>query len=200
MRSESRAYRARDGRFPLRRATPEFHEPPPNPGTMRDMDEFWLHPRLGTATRGGRAPRHYLIALQHAVHVIDADPRWRQWWLRSGMRGCHLGIVTEGCDHLRPSADIRRVGDQLRANFTCALPSACSDQELMRRAMTEVRTMLEVIRAAMALPALPPDPEAAPPPSSADDVPVIEKALPSVPRELAEQGYLTLTQVQNFFG
>jgi hypothetical protein len=70
----------------------------------------------------------------------------------------------------------------------------------MRRAVTEVRTMFEVIREAMALPDLPPDPEPAPPPNSADEVPVTERALPSVPRELAGQGYLTLTQVQNFFG
>ncbi|MFC3993419.1 hypothetical protein [Actinoplanes siamensis] len=167
---------------------------------MRTMDEFWLHPRLGTATRDGRAPRHYLIALQHAVHTIGADPRWQQWWDRTGFRGCQLGIVTEGVDHLRPSADIRHVGDQLRANFTCALPPACTDQELMRRAVAEVRTMFEVIREAMALPDLPPDPEPAPPPSRADDVPVIEKPLTSVPRELERQGYLTLTQVQNFFG
>ncbi|GID68412.1 hypothetical protein Acy02nite_62930 [Actinoplanes cyaneus] len=164
------------------------------------MDEFWLHPRLGTATRGGRAPRHYLIALQHAVHTLDADPRWQQWWFRTGFRGCQLGIVTEGVDHLRPSADIRHLGDQLRANFTCALPSDCSDNELMRRAVAEVRTMFEVIREAMALPALPPDPEPAPPPSCADDVTVTERALTSVPRELEQQGYLTLTQVQNFFG
>jgi hypothetical protein len=167
---------------------------------MRNMDEFWLHPQLGTATRDGRAPRHYLIALQHAAHAIDADPRWRQWWHRSGIGGCQLGIVTEGRDHLRPSADIRRIDDQLRANFTCELPPACSDQELMQRAMTEVRTMFEVIREAMALPALPPDPDPAPPPSGADDLPVIERALQSVPRELEAQGYLTLTQVQNFFG
>ena len=161
---------------------------------MRNMDEFWLHPRLGTATRDGRAPRHYLIALQHAAHAIDADPRWQQWWHRSGIGGCQLGIVTEGRDHLRPSADIRRIDDQLRANFTCELPPACSDQELMQRAM------FEVIREAMALPALPPDPDPAPPPTGADDLPVIERALQSVPRELEAQGYLTLTQVQNFFG
>ncbi|GAA4596670.1 hypothetical protein BJY16_002095 [Actinoplanes octamycinicus] len=165
------------------------------------MDEFWLHPRLGTATRDGRAPRHFLVALQHAAHTIDADPRWQRWWHRSGIQGCQLGIVTEGVDHLRPSADIRRVDDQLRANFTCALPPACSETELMRLAVTEVRTMFEVIREAMALPDLPPDPEPAPPPASGGaDLPVIEKALPSVPRELAGQGYLTLTQVQNFFG
>ncbi|AEV81498.1 hypothetical protein ACWT_0486 [Actinoplanes sp. SE50] len=164
------------------------------------MDEFWLHPRLGTATRDGRAPRHYLLALQQAMHTLDADPRWRQWWNRSGIRGCQLGIVTEGHDHLRPSADIRHVDDQLRANFTCALPSTCTDQELMRRAVSEVRTMFEVIRAAMALPALPPDPEPADPPSGSGDLPVTERPLTSVPRELEHEGYLTLTQVQNFFG
>jgi hypothetical protein len=167
------------------------------------MDEFWLHPRLGTATRDGRAPRHYLIALQHAAHTIDADPRWQRWWHRSGIPECQLGIVTEGCDHLRPSADIRRVEGQLRANFTCALPPACSGPELMRWAATEVRTMFEVIREAMTLPDLPPGPDPAiAPPSAIGDLPVLEKALPSVPREQAEQGqgYLTLTQVQNFFG
>jgi hypothetical protein len=160
------------------------------------MDQFWLHPRLGTA------PRHYLVALQHAVQTLDADPRWQQWWHCSGFAGCELGIVTEGrLDHLRPSADIRRVDDHLRANFTCELPPAESDQaELARRASTEVRTMFELIKEAMALPELPPTPEPSTPPGDADDVPVTAKGLPSIPRELEQQGYLTLAQVQDFFG
>jgi hypothetical protein len=169
---------------------------------MRNMDEFWLHLRLGTATRDGQAPRHYLIALQHAVQTLDADPLWQQWWQGSGLQGCELGIVTEGrLDHLRPSADIRRVDDLLRANFTCELPPADADRdELARRAATEVRTMFEVIREAMGLPELPPTPESSPSPADADDVPVTAKWLPSIPRELEQQGYLTLTQVQDFFG
>ncbi len=169
---------------------------------MRDMDEFWLRPRLGTATRDGRAPRHYLVALQHAVRTLDADPGWQQWWYGSGLHGCELGIVTEGrLDHLRPSADIRRVDDHLRANFTCELPPVGADpDELARRATTEVRTMFEVIREAMALPDLPPTPAPSASPADADDVPVTAKSLPSIPRELEPQGYLTLTQVQDFFG
>jgi len=166
------------------------------------MDEFWLHPRLGTATRDGQQPRYYLRALQHAVHKLDADPHWQQWWRRSGFRGCELGIVTEGrLDHLRPSADIRRVDDQLRANFTCALPPAGTGRdELARLASTEVRTMFEVIREAMALPGLPPTPAPTAPPEDSGEVPVTAKRLPSIPRELEPQGYLTLTQVQDFFG
>jgi uncharacterized membrane protein YccC len=166
------------------------------------MDEFWLHPRLGTATRDGQQPRYYLRALQHAAQSLDADPHWRQWWKGSGFRGCELGIVTEGrLDHLRPSADIRRVDDQLRANFTCALPPAGTDRdELIQRASTEVRTMFEVIREAMALPDLPPTPAPSAPPEDADEVPITAKSLPSIPRELEHQGYLTLTQVQDFFG
>ncbi|KHD78425.1 hypothetical protein [Actinoplanes utahensis] len=166
------------------------------------MDEFWVHPRLGTATRDGQQPRFYLRALQHAVHRLDADPRWQQWWRGSGCRGCELGIVTEGrLDHLRPSADIRRVDDRLRANFTCALPPAGTGRdELARLASTEVRTMFEVIREAMALPALPPTPAPTAPPEDAGEVPVTAKSLPSIPRELEPQGYLTLTQVQDFFG
>lgn len=169
---------------------------------MRVMDEFWLHPRMGTATRDGQAPQHYLIALRHAVATLDADPGWRQWWRRSGFSWCELGIVTEGqLDHLRPSADIQRVDDQLRANFTCALPTTCNDpDELAERAVTEVRTMFEVIREAMALPDLPPTPAPSTPPADADEVPVTAKSLPSIPRELEKQGYLTLTQVQEFFG
>ncbi|MDI6100475.1 hypothetical protein QLQ12_17845 [Actinoplanes sp. NEAU-A12] len=165
------------------------------------MDEFWLHPRLGTATRDGQQPRYYLRALQHAVQTLDADPRWRQWWHGSGCRGCELGIVTEGrLDHLRPSADIRRVDDQLRANFTCALPPAGTGRgELLQLAATEVRTMFEVIREAMALPDLPPTPAPSAPPEDADEVPVTARTLPSIPRELEPQGYLTLTQVQDFF-
>ncbi|GLY05993.1 MULTISPECIES: hypothetical protein [Actinoplanes] len=168
------------------------------------MNEFrfparWLHPRLGAATRDGRAPRHYLVALQQAVQTLDADPHWQRWWDVSGFSGCcELGIVTEGQDHLRPSADIHGVDDQLRANFTCALPRACSDpDELAQQAASEVRTMFEVIREAMALPDLPPAPQTSVPPS--DVLPVTAKDLPAVPHELKPQGYLTLTQVQEFF-
>ncbi|MBB2945195.1 hypothetical protein FB565_004928 [Actinoplanes lutulentus] len=166
------------------------------------MDEFWLHPRLGTATRDGQAPWHYLVALQHAVQTLDADPSWQQWWQVSGLDGCELGIVTEGrLDHLRPSADIRRVDDLLRANFTCELPPAgAGPEELARRATTEIRTMFAVIREAMALPDLPPTPEPSATPANPDDVPITAKSLPSIPRELEHQGYLTLTQVQDFFG
>ncbi|GGN70729.1 hypothetical protein GCM10010112_37530 [Actinoplanes lobatus] len=169
---------------------------------LRTMDEFWLHPRLGTATRDGQAPRFYLLALQHAVQTLDADPRWQQWWHRSGFLDCELGIVTEGrLDHLRPSADLRRVDDRLRANFTCALPPAgTARDELVRRAATEVRTMFELIREALALPDLPPPPTPSAPPEDAGEVPVTAKGLPSIPRELEPQGYLTLTQVQDFFG
>ncbi|HWS38778.1 MAG TPA: hypothetical protein VN408_39325 [Actinoplanes sp.] len=166
------------------------------------MDEFWLRPRLGTATRDGRAPQHYLVALQHAAQTLDADPRWQQWWHASGFRGCELGIVAEGrLDHLRPSADLHRVDDQLRANFTCALPPAgTGPDELALRAALEVRTMFEVIREAMALADLPPTPAPSPLPEGAGEVPVTAKGLPSIPRELEQQGYLTLTQVRDFFG
>ena len=103
--------------------------------------------------------------------------------------------------HLRPSADIHRVDDQVRANFTCELPPAyCDQQELVEHATTEVRTMFEVIREAMAMPDLPPTPAPSAPPADTNDVPVTAKALPSVPPELEQQGYLTLTEVQDFFG
>ncbi|GAA1590303.1 hypothetical protein GCM10009828_013690 [Actinoplanes couchii] len=169
---------------------------------LRTMDEFWLRPRLGTATRDGRAPQHYLVALRHAVQTLDADPRWQQWWHASGFRDCELGIVTEGrLDHLRPTADLHRVDDQLRANFTCALPPAgTAPDELALRAALEVRTMFEVIREAMALADLPPTPAPSPLPEDADEVQVTAKSLPSIPRELETQGYLTLTQVRDFFG
>src|SRR4051812_48399809 len=129
----------------------------------------WLHPHMGTTTGDSPAPQDYMIALQHVALTLDADPAWRSWWRRSGMTACELGIVAEGrLDHLRPSADIRRLDDRLQANFTCALPAGTPPEntaptpdgrELATRTATEeVRAMFEVIRQALTLPALPPTP------------------------------------------
>jgi hypothetical protein len=159
----------------------------------------WLHPHMGTTTGEGRAPRDYMIALRHVALTLDADPAWRAWWGRSGLTACELGIVAEGkLDHLRPSADIRRCGDRLRANFTCALPGAGTD--LPTRAAAEVRAMFEVIRQAMSMPGLPPTPPVPTLPADVPEVPVTTKPLPELPAELEPQGYLTLTQIQEFFG
>jgi len=158
----------------------------------------WLHPHMGT-TGEGHAPQDFMIALRHVALTLDADPAWRSWWGQSGLITCELGIVAEGkLDHLRPSADIRRCGDRLRANFTCALPVDGAD--LPTRAAVEVLSMFEVIRQAMSMPGLPPTPPVPTLPSDAPDVPVTTKPLPEPPAELEQQGYLTLAQIQEFFG
>lgn len=162
--------------------------------------ESWLHPHMGTATGAGRAPQDYMFALRHVALTLDADPAWRSWWRHSGLIACELGIVAEGrLDHLRPSADIRRCDDRLRANFTCALPSGAG-ADFAGRAAAEVRAMFEVIREAMTLPPLPPTPPVTALPADMPELPVTAKPLPSVPIELEPQGYLTLAQIQEFFG
>jgi hypothetical protein len=162
--------------------------------------DAWLHPHMGTATSDGRAPQAYMETLNHVALSLDADPAWRAWWRHSGLVACELGIVAEGrLDHLRPSADIRRCDDRLRANFTCALPTG-EGADLNDRAADEVRAMFEVIREAMTLPALPPTPPLTALPPGQHDVPVTTRPLPSVPVELEPQGYLTLAQIQEFFG
>lgn len=167
--------------------------------------DSWLHPHMGTTTGaslrpGFSAPQDYMIALRHVALTLGADPAWRSWWRRSGLAACELGIVAEGkLDHLRPSADIRRCGDSLRANFTCAQPTG-DDPDLAMRAVAEVRDMFEVIRQAMSLPDLPPTPPVPALPADVPEVPVITKVLPSIPREQEPQGYLTLVQIQEFFG
>jgi hypothetical protein len=159
----------------------------------------WLHPHMGTTTGEGSAPQDYMIALRHVALTLDADPAWRAWWGRSGLIFCELGIVAEGrLDHLRPSADIRRCADRLRANFTCALPDDGVD--LATRAAAEVRSMFEVIRQAMSMPGLPPTPPVPTLPPDVPAVPVTTKPLPELPAELEPQGYLTLAQIQEFFG
>ena len=60
--------------------------------------------------------------------------------------------------------------------------------------------MFEVIRQAMSMPGLPPTPPVPTLPSDAPDVPVTTKPLPEPPAELEQQGYLTLAQIQEFFG
>ncbi|GIE98395.1 DUF4240 domain-containing protein [Paractinoplanes rishiriensis] len=162
--------------------------------------DSWLRPHMGTTTGDGRAPRDYMIVLRHVALTLDADPAWRAWWRQSGLSACELGIVAEGkLDHLRPSADIRRFDDRLKANFTCALPTG-PDADLPTRAVAEVRAMFEVIGQAMSLPALPPTPPVPALPSDVPEVPVTTKALPSAPQDLEAQGYLTLAQIQEFFG
>jgi hypothetical protein len=162
--------------------------------------DAWLHPHMGTATSDGRAPQAYMATLNHVALSLDADPAWRAWWRHSGLVACELGIVAEGrLDHLRPSADIRRCDDRLRANFTCALPTG-EGADLNGRAADEVRSMFEVIREAMTLPALPPTPPLTALPPDQHDLSVTTRPLPSVPVELEPQGYLTLAQIQEFFG
>lgn len=160
----------------------------------------WLHPHMGTTTGGGQAPQDYMIVLRHVVLTLDADPAWRSWWRRSGLTACELGIVAEGnLDHLRPSADIRRIDDRLRANFTCALPRP-DETDLAARATWEVRAMFEVIRQAMSMPDLPPTPPVPGLPADVPEVAVTTKPLPEIPADLEPQGYLTLAQIQEFFG
>ena len=182
------------------------HRPPVSHETGANAAAWqssWLRPMLGTTTRDGRAPQAYIIALQHVAGTLDTDDGWLAWWRRSGLAECELGIVAEGrLDHLRPSADIRRAGDRVRANFTCALPATAGSRapELLPLATAELIGMFQVIREAIGLPALPPVP---PVPALPPDVPVVEvttKSLPSVPRELEQQGYLTLAQIHEFFG
>lgn len=176
-----------------------------SPETGSNADAWavsWLHPLMGT-TRDGHAPQDYMTALQHVVVALDVDPAWQAWWRRSGMAGCELGIVAEGrLDHLRPSADIRAVGNRLRANFTCALPASAGTrpEDLLELAAREVTGIFEVIREAIGLGDLPPLPELPELPADLRKVEVTTRALPSVPRELEPQGYLTLAQIHEFFG
>jgi hypothetical protein len=177
----------------------EVRPPEANLEYQTVVETSWLHPHMGTTTGDGEPPQDYLIALRHVARALDADPAWRDWWRQSGLASCELGIVAEGqLDHLRPSADLRQIDGRLRANFTCALPTGRA--ELVTRAVTEVRAMFEVIREAMTLPSLPPTPPLPALPPDTPDVPMTTKSLPSVPHELEQQGYLTLAQIQEFFG
>jgi hypothetical protein len=144
-----------------------------------------------------------MVALQHVVVTLDADPAWRRWWDAAGVPECELGIVAEGpLDHLRPSADICKVSGKLRANFTCAAPAAGSGRpaELFPLAVHEVTGMFEVIREAMGLGALPPVPPLPDLPDHARELEVTRRALPPETGEVDPQGSLTLTQIQEFFG
>ena len=163
----------------------------------------WLHPHMGTITADGRVPQAYMMALQHVVVTLDADPEWGRWWRASGVPECELGIVAEGhLDHLRPSADIRKVHGRIRANFTCAAPSVAGSApaELFPVAVREVTGMFEVIRQAIGLGALPPVPPLPELPEQARDPEVTCKPPPPDTGEVETQGYLTLTHIQEFFG
>lgn len=163
----------------------------------------WLHPHMGTTTVDGRAFQAYMVALQHVVVTLDADPGWRRWWRASGVSECELGIVAEGhLHHLRPSADIRKVRDKIRANFTCAAPAAADGRpaELFPLAVREVTGMFEVIREAIGLGELPPVPPLPDLPEHPEEPEVTRKPLPTDAGEVEQQGYLTLTQIQEFFG
>jgi hypothetical protein len=163
----------------------------------------WLHPLMGTTTVDGRAPQAYMVALQHVVMTLDGDPAWQRWWDAAGVPECELGIVAEGpLDHLRPSADICKVSGKLRANFTCAAPAPGSRRpaELFPLAVHEVTGMFEVIREAMGLGALPPVPPLPDLPEHARELEVTCKAVVPDPGEVDAQGYLTLTQIREFFG
>jgi Protein of unknown function (DUF4240) len=179
------------------------HETPVSYETGSNADAWgahWLHPHMGTTTRDG--PQAYMVALQHVALTLDGDPAWQAWWRQAGVSECELGIVAEGrLDHLRPSADIRRAGTTVRANFTCSPPSyEGRPAELFPVAVAEITGMFEVIREAIKLPPLPPVPAVPALPPDARDLEVTTKSLPSEPREVDQQGYLTLAQIQEFFG
>lgn len=170
---------------------------------FRGREPCWLHPLMGTTTVDGRAPQAYMVALQHVVVTLDGDPAWRHWWDASGVPECELGIVAEGqVDHLRPSADIRKVRGKVRANFTCTAPATAGRRpaELFPLAVDEVTGMFEVIREAIGLGALPPVPPLPELPEHADELEVTRKALPAESGRTEPQGYLTLAQIQEFFG
>jgi Protein of unknown function (DUF4240) len=195
----ARAYRI-STRCAWEHRTPVSHETGSNADAWRLT---WLHPLLGTTTGTDRAPQAYMVALQHVAVTLDADPAWRDWWRCSGVAECELGIVAESrLDHLRPSADIRMADDKVRANFTCALPpgAGARPSDLLGPATAELTGMFEVIREAIGLPPLPPMPLLPPLPEDTPEVEVTTKSLPSVPREVDQQGYLTLAQIQEFFG
>jgi hypothetical protein len=166
--------------------------------------QTWLHPLMGSSTPDGRPPQAYMVALHHVARTLDAEPAWQRWWRAAGVAECELGIVADGhLDHLRPSADIRQGPAKLHANFTCAVPSCHGrrPKDLLPLAVAEVFGMFEVIREAIGLPALPPVPKLPPLPPGEPDLDVRMKDLPhEVVRPGAQQGYLTLTQVQAFFG
>jgi hypothetical protein len=196
LRVPERAYRTAT-RSTWTHRSPISHETGAN---VAAWSVHWLQPHMGTTTREGPAPRAYMIALQHVAATLDADPGWRAWWRRSGATGCELGIVTEGhLDHLRPSADIRKIRDKVRANFTCSPPQyGGRPADLFPVAVDEVTGMFEVIRQAIGLPQLPPVPALPALPDEAWEVEVTTKPLPEEHRE--QQGYLTLAQIQEFFG
>ena len=189
-----------------------------------------LHPRRLAAPAGGQHPHRLqrrslgrlLAAPAHGHHHHRRRPRaaglhdraaargadarrrpdWRSWWRQSGLRACELGIVAEGkLDHLRPSADIRRFDDRLKANFTCALPPAparhrpggpgggrgAGDVRGDPRRRCRCRRCRPPRRCP---PCRPTCPRCRSPP----------RPLPAGPQELEPQGYLTLTQIQEFFG
>ncbi|WP_157408215.1 hypothetical protein [Actinoplanes sp. N902-109] len=169
---------------------------------VRHRHPRWLHPHMGTTTITGHAPEAYMVALQHVVMTLDADPSWCHWWRASGIPECELGIVAEShLDHLRPSADIRQIDGRIRANFTCAAPPtpAGHPADLVPLAIREVTGMFEVIREAIGLATLPPVPPLPDLPDHTDTLEVTHRALPPDPGD-TDPGYLTLTQIQEFFG
>ena len=168
------------------------------------MDTIWVHPMMGSATCDGRMPLSYMIALQHVVVALDREPAWRAWWKGSGAARCELGIVAQSRpEHTHPSADIRKEGDQVRANFTCAPPAAAGRDpaDLFPLAVAEVTGMFQVIREAIGLPPLPTMPPLPELPPDVD-VEVTARPLPPPPPPggTEQPGYLTLTEIQEFFG
>ena len=162
----------------------------------------WLHPHMGAATCDGRPPQAYMVALRHVAATLDGDPAWRAWWRPAGLSACELGIVAEGrLHHLRPSADIRIEGDRVYANFTCSSPRRDGRPgDLFPLAIAEIIGIFEVIREAIGLPGLPPVPPLPALTPDARDLEVTTRSLPSEPLEPDQQEYLTLAQMQEFFG
>jgi hypothetical protein len=187
-----RAFRISTGR-------PWDHTPPVSHDAGANTDawgERWLCPSTGSVTPHGHPPLAYLAAVRHVMAVLDADRGWRRWWRAAGVPRCELTVFADGyLDHLGPSADIQGSTDRIRATFTCAVPAG---HDLLTPATAEVVGMLGVIRAALALPALPAVGDM-PAHLPADDEHVTPLAPPELLRLGGQQGYITLTQIQEFY-
>lgn len=190
--------------FAVSTGQPWHHSPPVSHRTGANTDAWgdrWLRPFIGSVTPDGRPPVAYLTALQHVMAVLDAEPGWQAWWRASGVPRCELTVFADGyLDHLGPSADIRGGANRIRATFTCAIPSGT---DLLTPATAEVVEMLGVIRAAMVLPELP-DVPVMPAVPDAGPAGRDQADPPGTPPELVRlgerQGYLTLAQIQEFYG
>jgi len=136
-----------------------FDAPPPPaaPGPRRARHSRWLVGSAGFDRGVPESPR-YGAQVRELVEAIETDPAWRAWWSAAGLD--ELELVPFHTGHEPPARTLRRARRRIEATLTLDGDRLATDdpQAIASLATDDVLTLLDLTRAELGLPDLPPLP------------------------------------------